>query len=97
MKIYYMHIQGVPKRSGPLNISENISFIEKCLRQKLQDLKRSITGLISLTFDGITKDQDHIDFFKWNSLFFIAYSYSLIHKLFKTLVKFIFIKYFLNY
>jgi len=35
-------IQGVPKRSGHLNISENISFTEKCFRQKLYGLKISI-------------------------------------------------------
>jgi len=28
-------IQSIPKKSGHSNISENISFTEKCFRQKL--------------------------------------------------------------
>jgi len=40
--ILSMDIQGVPKRSGYLNISGNISFTEKCFRQKLNGLKISI-------------------------------------------------------
>jgi len=35
MKKIAFLVQGIPKMSGPLNISENISFTEKCFGQKL--------------------------------------------------------------
>jgi len=51
----YVSIQGVPKRSGHLNILENINLTEKCFRQKLQGSKDLFTDLISLTLNGVVK------------------------------------------
>jgi len=69
-----MHIQGVLKRSRPLNISENISFIGKCLRQKLQDLKRSIYW--SYQFDFGWRRQGQV---KITSIFLNGVHYFLLH------------------
>jgi len=48
----YTYIQGVPKKSGHLNISGNISFTENCFRQKLYGLK--ILLFSCLLYVGVT-------------------------------------------
>jgi len=53
LKLYY--IQGVPKRSGHLNISGNISFTEKCFRQKLYGSKISIYWSYQFTLGCVAK------------------------------------------
>jgi len=63
----YIHICIQSGEKRLVNDSENISFVEKCFRQKLQGLKRSIYLFLSVRFwivsSRSSQNQFFIDFF----------------------------------
>jgi len=84
--------------STPL-LSRKQSILEKNVSDKsCEVLNDPFSDLISLTFDSVTKVRAmSLYIFKWNSVFFITYSYSTPRELSKTLIKCFSIKYFSNY
>jgi len=83
----YIYIHRVRKKYGnPEKISKNIS-LRKMFQIKVVGFKKvySIVLSVSPWLASLRSSQSHLEFFKWNTLFFITYSYCPSQYLFKAL------------
>jgi len=84
--VTYIILYRVLEKSGNGQISWKRNVSEKNVsNQSCRISKDLFTGAISLTLALPRSEQGHLEYFKWDPLFFITYSCSLSRELSKTL------------